>query len=77
MWQISMRKNPSLVKEERPFGKGDVWIQVTSSYFAFLDFQADPDGIECLHVKTETTYQKQRAVDALRSVADFLESKLE
>jgi hypothetical protein len=52
VWQISMRKNPSLVKEERPFGKGDVWIQVTSLYFAFKDFRTDPDGIECLRVPT-------------------------
>jgi hypothetical protein len=70
-------KNDSLVKVKCPFGKGDVWIEVTASYFAFLDFRADPAGTECLRVPTGTTYQKQRAVDALRSVADFLESKLE
>jgi hypothetical protein len=72
-----MKNDPTLVKLKCPFGKGDVWIEVTASYFAFVDFRADPDGIECLRVKTETTYQKQRAVDALRSVAAFLESKLE
>jgi hypothetical protein len=72
-----MRKNPSLVKEERSFGKGDVWIQVTSLYFAFVDFRADPDGTECLRVPTATEYEKQRAITALRSVADFLESKMD
>jgi len=35
------------------------------------------DGMECLRVKTETTYLKRRAIKALRSVADFLESKLD
>jgi hypothetical protein len=70
-------KNDSLVKVKCPFGKGDVWIEVTSSYFAFKDFRADPAGIECLRVPTGTNYEKRRAIDALRSVADFLESKLE
>jgi hypothetical protein len=72
-----MKNVPSLVKLKCPFGKGDVWIEVTASYFAFVDFRADPDGIECLRVPTGTNCEKQRAVDALRSVADFLESKLE
>jgi hypothetical protein len=75
VWQTSMKK--SLVKEERPFGKGDAWIEVTSSHFAFVDFRAHPDGIECLRVPTGTNYEKRRAVDALRSVADFLESKMD
>jgi predicted RecB family nuclease len=35
------------------------------------------DGMECLRVKTETTYLKRRAIKALRSVTDFLESKLD
>jgi hypothetical protein len=72
-----MKNDPSLVKVKRPFGKGDVWVEVTSSYFAFKDFRADPDGIECLRVPTGTIYDKQRAITALRSVADFLESKME
>jgi hypothetical protein len=54
-----------------------VWIQVTSSHFAFVDFRADPDGTECLRVPTATEYEKQRAITALRSVADFLESKMD
>jgi hypothetical protein len=72
-----MKNDPSLVKIECPFGKGDVWIEVTASHFAFVDFRADSDGIECLRVPTGTNYEKQRAITALRSVADFLESKLE
>ena len=72
-----MKTNPSLVKQKLPLGKGDAWIEVTSSHFAFVDFRAHPDGIECLRVKTETTYLKRRAIKALRSVADFLESKLD
>jgi hypothetical protein len=72
-----MKTNPSLVKQKLPLGKGDAWIEATASYLAFVDFRADPDGIECLRVPTATKYEKQRAVDALRSVADFLESKLE
>ena len=72
-----MKTNPSLVKQKLPLGKGDAWIEVTSSHFAFVDFRAHPDGIECLRVKTETTYQKQRAIDALRSAADFLESEMD
>jgi hypothetical protein len=71
-----MKKNPCLVKEKLPFGKGDIWIEVTASYFAFLDFRADPNGTECLRVPTGTIYDKKRAITALRSVADFLESKL-
>jgi len=70
-------KNPSLLKQKLPLGKGDVWIEVTALYFAFVDFRADPDGTECLRVPTATEYEKQRAITALRSVADFLESKLE
>jgi histidinol-phosphate/aromatic aminotransferase/cobyric acid decarboxylase-like protein len=70
-------KNDSLVKVRFPLGKGDAWIEVTSSHFAFVDFRAHPDGIECLRVSTGTSYEKQRAIDALRSVADFLESKLD
>jgi hypothetical protein len=72
-----MKNNPSLVKEKLPFGKGDVWIEVTSSHFAFVDFRADPDGMECLRIKTGTNYEKRRAIDALRSVANFLESELD
>jgi histidinol-phosphate/aromatic aminotransferase/cobyric acid decarboxylase-like protein len=72
-----MKNDPSLVKVKCPFGKGDVWVEVTSSHFAFVDFRADSDGIECLRIPTGTNCEKQRAVDALRSVADFLESKLE
>jgi hypothetical protein len=72
-----MKNDPSLVKIECPFGKGEASIQVASSYFAFLDFRADSDGMECLRVPTGTNYEKRRAIDALRSVADFLESKLE
>jgi hypothetical protein len=70
-------KNPSLLKQKLPLGKGDVWIEVTASYFAFVDFRADSDRTECLRVPAGTNYEKQRAVDALRSVADFLESKLD
>jgi hypothetical protein len=70
-------KNPSLVKQKLPLGKGDVWIEMTASYFAFLDFRADPDSTEHLRIKTGTNYEKQRAITALRSVADFLESKLD
>jgi hypothetical protein len=77
VWQISLRKNPSLVKQKLPFGKGDLWVEVTPSHFAFVDFRADPDGTECLRVPTGTDYEKRRAVDALRSAADFLESKLD
>jgi len=72
-----MKKNPCLVKEKLPLGKGDVWVEVTSSHFAFVDFRADPDGTECLRVPTGTNYEKRRAIAALRSVADFLESKLD
>jgi len=72
-----MEKNASLVKQKLPFGEGDIWIEVTSLYFAFLDFRTDPDGIECLRVPTGTNYEKRCAIAALRSVADFLESKLE
>jgi hypothetical protein len=70
-------KNDPLVKVKCPFGKGDVWIEVTSSHLAFFDFRADPDGIECLRVKTETKYEKLPAITALRSVADFLESEMD
>jgi histidinol-phosphate/aromatic aminotransferase/cobyric acid decarboxylase-like protein len=42
-----------------------------------VDFRADPDSTEHLRIKTGTNYEKQRAIKALRSVADFLESKLE
>jgi len=72
-----MKKNPSLVKQKLPLGEGDLWVEVTSSHFAFVDFRVDPDGMECLRVPTGTNYEKRRAIDALRSVADFLESKLE
>jgi hypothetical protein len=72
-----MKTNPSLVKQKLPLGKGDAWIEVTSSHFAFVDFRAHPDGIECLRVPTGTNHEKQRAIDALRSVADFLESKMD
>jgi hypothetical protein len=72
-----MKNDPSLVKIACPFGEGDVWIQATPTCLAFLDFRADPDGTECLRVPTGTDYEKRRAVDALRSAADFLESKLE
>jgi hypothetical protein len=54
-----------------------VWVEVTASYFAFLDFRADPDGIECLRIPTGTDYEKLRAITALRSAADFLVSKLD
>jgi len=70
-------KNPSLVKQKLPFGKGDVWIEATASHFAFVDFRADPAGMECFRIPTGTNYEKRRAIDALRSVADFLESKLD
>lgn len=70
-------KNPSLVKQKLPLGQGDVWVEVTASHFAFLDFRADPNGTECLRVPTGTNYEKRRAMAALRSVADFLESKLD
>ena len=72
-----MKTNPSLVKQKLPLGKGDAWIEVTSSHFAFVDFRAHPDGIECLRVPTGTNHEKQRAIDALRSVADFLESEMD
>jgi hypothetical protein len=72
-----MKNDPSLVKIECPFGKGDVWIQATPTCLAFVDFRADPDSTEHLRIKTGTNYEKQRAIAALRSVADFLESKLE
>jgi hypothetical protein len=72
-----MKNDPSLVKVKCPFGKGDAWIEVTASHFAFVDFRADPDGIECLRIPTETKCEKRRAITALRSVADFLESKLD
>ena len=72
-----MKNDPSLVKIECPFGKGEAWIQATPTCLAFVDFRADPDGTGCLRVPTGTEYEKQRAVDTLRSVADFLESKLE
>jgi hypothetical protein len=72
-----MKNDPSLVKQKLPLGKGDVWIEVTASYFAFKDFRADPAGIECLRVPTGTEYEKRRAMAALRSVADFLESKMD
>jgi hypothetical protein len=55
----SMKTNPSLVKQKLPLGKGDAWIEVTSSHFAFVDFRAHPDGIECLRVPTGTNYEKQ------------------
>jgi hypothetical protein len=42
-----------------------------------LEHDVISDGMECLRVKTETTYLKRRAIKALRSVADFLESKLD
>jgi len=70
-------KNDPLVKLKCPFGKGDVWIEVAASYFAFKDFRADPDGLECLRVPTGTEYEKRRAMAALRSVADFLESEMD
>jgi hypothetical protein len=47
-----MKTNPSLVKQKLPLGKGDAWIEVTSSHFAFVDFRAHPHGIECLRVPT-------------------------
>lgn len=75
--KTSMKKNPCLVKQKLPLGNGDVWVEVTSLHFAFLDLRADPDGLECLRVATETSYEKLRAITALRSAADFLESKLD
>jgi hypothetical protein len=54
-----MKTNPSLVKQKLPLGKGDAWIEVTSSHFAFVDFRAHPDGIECLRVPTGTNHEKQ------------------
>jgi hypothetical protein len=71
-----MKNDPSLVKVKCPFGEG-VWIEVTSSHFAFVDFRADSDGMECIRVPTGTDYEKRRAMAALRSVADFLESKMD
>jgi hypothetical protein len=70
-----MKNDPSLVKQKPPLGNGDLWVDVTSSHFALVDFRADPNGTECLRIPTGTDYEKQRAFDALRSVADFLESK--
>jgi hypothetical protein len=73
-----MKNDPSLVKIALPFGNGDdAWIQATPTCLAFVDFRADSDGIECLRVATETSYEKLRAITALRSAADFLESKLD
>jgi hypothetical protein len=72
-----MKNDPSLVKIALPFGTGDAWIQATPTCLAFVDFRADPDGMECLRVPTATIYEKRRAIAALRSVADFLESKMD
>jgi hypothetical protein len=72
-----MKNDPSLVKIALPFGRADMWIHATPTCLAFLDFRADPDGIERLRVPTGTNYEKRRAITALRSVADFLESKLD
>jgi hypothetical protein len=73
-----MENNATLVKVKYHFGESKIWVEATSSLLAFYDFGVDSQSdkrIRC-SISTETELEKQRAIDALLGVAEFLESKL-
>jgi hypothetical protein len=64
------------IKVERPFQRGNLWVEASSTYIAVVDFGVGR-RTEYLRLATRTKLQKRRVVEGLRSVADFLERKMD
>jgi hypothetical protein len=67
-----MKNDPTLVRRACQF-VGGAWMEASASHIAIYKYDDDSERENFAYIPTRTGLEKQRAVNALRRIAEFVE----